>query len=335
MENSLHQIMVQTIVKNAIHDLKSDPERTVRNLIDMALKFADTRFQQKFYSDAQTLLTNEQSSYYGLVKDTFTQVREEILLKFSMNLGYSGLYEGSRKIRSNTQYHIPWTVALTITENKLFDQHHKVIEQGEKLGIHSWQLFSNHGIFECMNLAMAHPDSSFVIFCSSHELGWNVLDYAEDISNITIMVSYDEDADVICDMLRISGILFGLYYTYTGRDLNLIESGELLHDMEQLHPAFSLLKPQYPCQKELRDKVYAWITQARISQEFKTIPWELYGDTMLIDSVISEPAHWIGFDEYGQLHTEDGIDRTYGLNIFVNDLPEVLKRAFPKEKGIY
>ena len=71
--------MVQTIVKNAIHDLKSDPERTVRNLIDMALKFADTRFQQKFYSDAQTLLTNEQSSYYGLVKDTFTQVREETL----------------------------------------------------------------------------------------------------------------------------------------------------------------------------------------------------------------------------------------------------------------
>lgn len=32
----------------------------------MALKFADTRFQKQFYSNAQTLLTNEQSRYHVL-----------------------------------------------------------------------------------------------------------------------------------------------------------------------------------------------------------------------------------------------------------------------------
>ena len=63
MEQSVNRIMVNTIVKKAIHDLKSDPERTVRNLIDMALKFADSRFQQQFYSGAQSLLTNEKSAY--------------------------------------------------------------------------------------------------------------------------------------------------------------------------------------------------------------------------------------------------------------------------------
>ena len=82
MENSVNRIMVNTIVKKAIHDLKADPERTVRNLIDMALKFADTRFQQQFYSGAQSLLTNEKSAYYDLVKDTITQVNEETLLTF-------------------------------------------------------------------------------------------------------------------------------------------------------------------------------------------------------------------------------------------------------------
>lgn len=54
---------------------------------------------------------------------------------------------------------------------------------------------------------------------------------------------------------------------------------------------------------------------------------------MLVDGVISEIPRWVGFDEYGQLHTENGIDRTYGLNIFVNELPEVLNRAFPNQKG--
>lgn len=147
------------------------------------------------------------------------------------------------------------------------------------------------------------------------------------------MLPFDKDADVACDMLRVSGILYGLYYTYSEKDLGSIESGELMHEMEQLHPAFSVLKPQFPCQKALRDRVYRWITRARLEQEFKTIPWEMYGDMLLVDSVISVTPHWVGFDEYGQLNTDQGVDRTYGLNIFVNDLPTVLKQAFPKQKG--
>ena len=202
------------------------------------------------------------------------------------------------------------------------------------MGIHTWHLFSNHGIFECLTLAQHHPDSAFVIFCNSNEIGWNVLDYADDIRNISIMVSFDNDADVVCDMLRVSGILYGLYYTYSQKDLECIESGELMHEMEQLHPAFSVLKPQFPCQNTLRDRVYQWIVKARMEQEFKTIPWEMYGDMLLVDSVISEQPHWIGFDEYGQLNTDQGVDHTYGLSIFVNELPDVLKRAFPKQKGM-
>ena len=334
MESSVNRIMVTTIVKKAIHGLKTDPDRTVRNLVDMALQFADSRFQQQFYSDAQSLLTNEKSAYYDLVKDTITQVNEETLLTFGMNVGYNGLYEGSKKIRNMEEHSIPWTISLSITEGKLYDQHHKTIDQGEKMGIHTWHLFSNHGIYECLTLAQHHSDSAFVIFCNSNEIGWNVLDYADDIRNISIMVSFDKDADVVCDMLRVSGILYGLYYTYSQKDLECIESGELMHEMEQLHPAFSVLKPQFPCQNTLRDRVYQWIVKARMEQEFKTIPWEMYGDMLLVDSVISEQPHWIGFDEYGQLNTDQGVDRTYGLNIFVNELPEILKRAFPKQKGM-
>ena len=199
------------------------------------------------------------------------------------------------------------------------------------MGIHCYHLFSNHGIFECLSLAQHHPDSAFVIFCESHEISWSVLDCAGEIPNIAMMVPFDKDADTVCDMLRLSGILYGLFCTYGEKDLDAIESGELLHNMEQLHPAFSVLKPQFPCQQALRDRVHHWVTRARLQQEFKTIPWELYSDTMLVGSVISEPACWVGFDEYGQLNTENGVDRTYGLNIFLNDLPEILARAFPRQ----
>ena len=336
MGDTMNRIMVKTIVKKAIRDIKTDPERTTRNLIDMALNFADSRFQKQFYSNAQALLTNEKSGYYSLVKDTITQINEETLLTFGMNLGYNGLYAGAgniRKAEAREGFNIPWTVSLTVTEGKVFDRHHRAIEQGEALGIHTWQLFSQSGIHECLTLAQQHPDSAFVIFCSSSEITWSVLDYADDIRNIAIVVSFDKDADVACDMLRTAGIIYGLFDTYTEKDLPAIESGELLQDMEQLRPSFSVLKPQFPCQKALRSRVYQWVTQARLEQEFSTIIWELYGDMLLVDEIISDNPCWVGFDEFGQLHTEEGIDRTYGHNIFVNDLPEVLKRAFPKQKG--
>ncbi len=336
MESSVNRIMVNTIVKRAIHELRSDPERTVRNLVDMALQFADSRFQQEFYSGAQRLLTNENSGYYGLVKDTITQVNEETLLTVGMNLGYNGLYEGAGKIRNaeaKEGYNIPWTVALTIAEGKVFDKHHRTIEQGEKMGIHCWHLFSESGIYECMTVAEQHPDSAFAVFCHSNEISRDLLDHADHIRNMTIVVSFDKDADAACHMLRASGLLYGVCHTYSEKDLPVIESGELLHDMEQLHPTFSVLKPKLPCRQELRERVYGWVTKARLDQEFKTIPWELYADTLLVDGIISENPCWVGFDEHGQLHTEKGIDRTHGLNIFVSDLPAVLKRAFPKQKG--
>ena len=334
MKNDVRRVLIESMIRRTLDDMKENPARGTRNLIELGMNFAKGRFGQQFFRDAQEMQTNENSAYYPMAQDIVTHVDNDRLLTFGMNVGYNGLYEGSKKIRNMEEHSIPWTISLSITEGKLYDQHHRTIDQGEEMGIHTWHLFSNHGIYECLTLAQHHPDSAFVIFCNSNEIGWNVLDYADDIRNISIMVSFDKDADVVCDMLRVSGILYGLYYTYSQKDLECIESGELMHEMEQLHPAFSVLKPQFPCQNTLRDRVYQWIVKARMEQEFKTIPWEMYGDMLLVDSVISEQPHWIGFDEYGQLNIDQGVDRTYGLNIFVNELPEILKRAFPKQKGM-
>ena len=106
-----------------------------------------------------------------------------------------------------------------------------------------------------------------------------------------------------------------------------------MEDMQQLYPAVVILKPKFPCEQELRTKVHSWITRARLEQKYHTLPWEMYGDMLLVDSIISSESCWVGFDEYGQLNTENGIVRTHGLNIFHNDLPDILKRAFPRQKG--
>lgn len=334
MKKSMNEVMVRTIVKKAIRDLKTDPERTIRNLVDMALQFADSRFQQEFYASAQRLLSDEKSGYYALVKDTISKINEETLLTFSMNLGYNGLYEGGRTIRQVQEqygYHIPWSLSLAVGEDSIRDSHHRLIDQSEALGIHTWHLFSNHGIYECLTLAQCHPDSSFVIFCGKQEIDLTVLDYADDIHNIALFIPYDEDADVLSELLRASGMLYGIYHSYTEDTLPELESGALLRDIQQLHPAVVVFMPRFHCQQQLRDRVYTWITGTRLAQECHTIPWELYSDSLQVDEILSGSLCWVGFDSYGQLNTDTGICREPGLNLFEQDLPAILKQAFPQK----
>lgn len=45
MKHSLNQTLIETTIRNAIKQIKDDPERNIRNLVDMALTFSNGRFQ--------------------------------------------------------------------------------------------------------------------------------------------------------------------------------------------------------------------------------------------------------------------------------------------------
>ena len=59
MENSISRMLVEMVVRKALKSIKDDPERGIRNLVDMALQFSsEGRFQRDFFSAAQTMLQN-------------------------------------------------------------------------------------------------------------------------------------------------------------------------------------------------------------------------------------------------------------------------------------
>ena len=49
MGESMTRILVKTMVRKTIRDIKDSPERSIRNLVDMALNFSEGRFQQDFF----------------------------------------------------------------------------------------------------------------------------------------------------------------------------------------------------------------------------------------------------------------------------------------------
>lgn len=336
MVEDMNYILVKTLVSKAIRDIKTDPQRTVRNLVDMALQFADSRFQHQFFSAASKILSDEYSGYYALATETLAKVNEEALLTVSMNLGYNSLYCGCKYIRSHEAadgYNIPWTVALSVCDGRSQDRLHEIIAQGEELGIRTWHLFSKKkGIYDCLSIAAEHSGSAFICFCEADELDMSVLDIATETHNAILLVPYDKDADVACSLLREGGILFGLYCTYGDEDADAIESGALVQDMEQLYPAVCVFKPQMGCSEACRERVYRWIKDIRLNQKFRTILWELYEDMLLVDEVISDEPCWVGFDSEGQLHTHKGKCHNSDWNIFQHDLQDILRKSFPRSK---
>lgn len=83
-----------------LKSIKNDPERGARNLVDLAMQFSEGRFQKNFFSAAQTMLQNENSAYYGLIRDIATYTDETRLFTFGMNLGYNGCTVGVKRMLS-------------------------------------------------------------------------------------------------------------------------------------------------------------------------------------------------------------------------------------------
>lgn len=101
MENSMSRFITGSVVKRTLKDIKDNPERSIRNLVDMALQFSGGRFQQDFFTTAQTMLQNENSAYYRLVRDIVSHADTDRLYTFGMNLGYNGCTAGAQRIREN------------------------------------------------------------------------------------------------------------------------------------------------------------------------------------------------------------------------------------------
>ena len=337
MEDSMMtRIVIETVVKKALAAIKEDPERETRNLVDMALQFAEGRFQQELFSTMQTMLQNEHSAYYGLVRDVVSHTDAERLLTFGMNVGYNGCTVGARHIRENERKlgcSIPWTVSIRPDGARWADdcaRYDKLIGEGETLGIYVWAVFAGERPRDLLCLAKSHPASAFCVFCRGEDLTEVFLEEALEYDNIMLLVRYDEAAADVCASLRRMGLLYSVWYPYGAKDLEDILNGDLFYSAQQLAPAFTVLLARPECPVEVRRLVCRAVRAARNEQRFQTLLWEMESDNGLVDSIISKDSCLVAFDGAGRLCSGDG--RTWGEHhdIFHGSLVEILQGAYPK-----
>lgn len=336
MEKTMSRILIETVVKTTLKNLKEDPERSIRNLVDMALHFSGGRFQQSFFQAAQTMLGNENSPYYGLVRDLTSYTDTEHLFTFGMNLGYNSCTYGAQQIRQNEErlrQDIPWTVLFQMGELSpvRLAEYGATISEGEELGVYTWMLFPTADHEKALDLIRDHSDSAFFLFCAPEDLSPNLLDGFSELKNLMPVIRYREEQTEGYARLRALGVPYCAWFPYGEDDLAAIQDGEVFLGVQQTKAVFTALVPRQGCPEEVRLQVQQAVEQARNEQRYQTIPWELERDNRRVDEIISDGACAVCFDQEGHLLDSNGSPIRPDLGLFEHGLTEVLRLACPKE----
>lgn len=300
MEQTDTRILIETIVRKYIRDLRAAPERSIRNLVDLALHFSDGRFQKALFRAAQTMLQNEDSSYYRLVQNVARNVDPERLLTYGMALGYNSCTLGARRIRALEAaegFNIPWALALVL-ERQTPEQRQawdRLVCQGEELGIYSWFLFVPRAPEPGLALAAAHPDSAFTLFCRPEAAAPILAGDADVPRNVMLAVERSSGVSAVCDSLRAAGQLYSVYQPYGEADLPAVRDGSLFREIEALQPVFAVLVPRADCPEAVRQEVCSRVTRCRTEQTCAAVAWELCQDGLFIDRIISDGCCAAGF----------------------------------------
>ena len=148
----LARTIIETMLNKALRDIERDPDRSIRNLIDLGINFAKGRFQQEFLHVLQEMMKNEQSAYYTLVKNVVSDTDHRRLMTIGMNIGFQACTVGATLIRDNEErlhFNIPWIYQVNFGEKGLpCEDLDKLIRQGKELGTFIYLLNADGSIGE-------------------------------------------------------------------------------------------------------------------------------------------------------------------------------------------
>ena len=332
MNNSLNRTLIETTVRNSIKQIKQDPERSMRNLIDMAVSFSNGRFQKYFLESAQTMLKKETSCYYKIIPDLVANADTERIVTVGMNIGYNSCTLGARKIReieAKEQFNIPWSISLEMS----YDSYHKniahylsLLPQGKEMGIYTWNIHTLDNPAFILEFAEIHPECTFLIFCSPEHIIPALLDDAKNIYNIIFIIEYNDTTAEACSLLRSHDFLYSVYYSQnnTEPDIGLLD--EILSDTENLNSVFTVFFLQNSSLEESKP-FYDCITKIRAEQSYHSIPFDFLQDSCYIDSIISDQPCAIGFTKDGNCYSFIKQMILPDCNIFQNHLHSILQIA--------
>jgi hypothetical protein len=337
-KDRLTRALVKTAVEKALRDLNSDPERTVRKAVDLALNFSQGRFQQQFFTCAQRMLENENSAYYRLARLLSTQVDLAHIKTFGVNLGYDGCTAGARSIRENEARlgcNIPWAITLRARQDADWIRTAaSIVQQGRALGVHVYLLFGPEALDAAyLSLYERFSDCAFVLFVPAAAVLSCDLAAVSAAKNAMVCPGCPDDALLAraCAAMREKRMLYSVWAPYETPDARSLLGAQRLAFYESLGGAFVLLQQRGYASDPANQALYQQIVEIRNAQRYAYFLADLRCDLVEIDRIISDDACYLALGPHGEACSPAGAFSEARFDAAQQPLTARLKSLCPKK----
>ena len=326
------RILIEGAVSRTLNQMRRDPQRSVRNLVDLGVTFSSGPVQKAFLELTQTMLENQNSAYYVLLDMLIHQVSHDSLKTFGVNLGYESLTRGADTIRSIEaigSYNIPWMLSMECSSAGLdLSTLRDIVRQGVEQGVFTYSLIGADAELEVVQeLAAAFPKCAFMLITAGENLLRQDLEQLSACRNLFIAVGADGAGLDAAEALYAGGFFYGIHVRYADEGCIAPEALERYLDY---HPAAVFLLPDSAAPEAVCRQVYRQVKALRLAQKYPYILVEGVRDSLYVDEVISSDGCMLYIRGDGAAFgVESGGYRPAG-NILDMPLVGLLRQALPK-----
>lgn len=333
--DKITKALIRTTIKKALADVQRDPKRSVRNLVDLGLNFADGSNQQYFLQITQSYLSSDNSAYFRLAENIVNEIDHEKLAAYGINFGYNGCTYGARKIRENQARlgcHIPFLLAFNVSsapDALTVEDISKTIRQGMELGIYIYVLIcSSDNYPDLLDMAEQFSECAFVYFVNPRRLTREVISRTSELNNLVTSVRFDPSTDLSREKvaeMRAAGCITCLHYEYGPNNLNQILSGSAVDEMAETGAIAAILYAPPWVDKAAQKLVFDYKTETVRSQQYPIFMFEAKSDIDHIEHMFSNVECLVVFTDGGKAGYTAEQKPLTGVDLRSNSLIEILK----------
>ncbi len=346
MINKTAYVMIRAAVNKGIVDIKENPERGIRNLVDLGVQFAKGRFQQDFFDMAQNELLNTDSAYYRLIADVIGNTDTALLTNIGMNVGYISWNAGAnmiRKIEKSEKFNIPWTIVFDLAKWQQFDINipGKIISESKELGIFCHIFFINRyfspvDMDQLLNLIAKEKCVTFFLMLDPAQVNEKLIRTIHKSKNIFTAVDCDQDVasfNQAIALLKKNNCFFGsLSHQLDPEDEDAILAASCQAEASGI-PFLFMAQNTNPVFDSAHGNEAVY--HIRKNMRHAVLPIDLYDDIIRLDRIISSEPCIVHANEDGTITAlrHDNSHQKSEQSILSSPLKEMFRSLLAKQKG--
>lgn len=336
--NAFPRLVVESLVSRSIRKIADDPERGLRNLVDMGAAMAKGRFQKQYMKIVQGVLRSENCPYYELVCRLTRSTSTSNLTAFGVNVGWQSWTVGARRIRAYESAHsvdVPWSLTLRMEGGGPEVDWAGLVQAGQEAGICTYFLHTGEdraALNRAAALAESAPCCAFLLFAGPGAVS-RAMEQLGALDNVmTVIDAAAEGWQEAAGQLREERRLYGFWRLCEG-DERVEQAESWLEELQHEGGPVVFLAAGPECTEAGRTALCRFTRAAWDQQRYPLLVFDYYSDILLVDEIISSGPCFAGVLPDGRPAVyRDGREQAAaeGEALFVRKLLQ--KSGFPRER---